>query len=197
MEVHAMSSGSPRRFVQALAVTLPLGLDPAGDGGAAPRVALPPEIVTDAGSLGAVGLVFHPGVGSEVCAAVALRDGAAAPQLAALQWRPSAGPSRSTLLALERLPATETPAGFTVWFACAPAAAPAPGAALSALLVDPGRAAAPVRRRLDVPAAAADVWRWRTVEPVEVRAALTGAPEPDRQPVETQHVSTPTALTAH
>jgi hypothetical protein len=63
--------------------------------------------------------------------------------------------------------------------------------------VDPGKAAAPVRRRLDVPAAAADVWRWRTVEPVEVRVALTGAPGPDRQPVGTKRVSTPPAPPAH
>lgn len=175
-----MSSGSPRRFVQALAVTLPLGLDPVGDGGAAPRVALPPEIVADSGSLGAVGLVFHPGTHSEICAAVALRDGALAPLLAAVHWRTSGGPGHAEVLTLEQLPAVETPAGFTVWFGCAPAATPAPGAALSAILIPPKVAPSPAWRRVDLPGDSSGLWRWRPVAPVEARAELAVAPQRSR-----------------
>lgn len=175
-----MSSGSPRRFVQALAVTLPLGLDPAGDGGAAPRVALPPEIVADTESLGAVGLVFHPGIHSEVCAAVALRDRALAPLLAAVHWRASGGPGLAEVLPVERFPSVEAPEGFTVWFGCAPAATPAPGAALSAILVPPKVAPSPAWRRIDLPGDSSGVWRWRPVAPVEARAELAVAPQRPR-----------------
>ncbi len=175
-----MSTGSPRRFLQALAVTLPLGLDPAGDGGVAPRVAVPPEIVADTGSLGAVGLVFRPGIRSEVCAAVALRDRALAPLLASLHWRASAGPGQAEILPVERLPSVETPEGFTVWFGCAPAASPGPGAAVSAILVPPKTAPTPAWRRIDLPGDSSGVWHWRLVAPVEARAELAVAPQRPR-----------------
>ncbi len=175
-----MRSKSPGRFFQALAVTLPLGLDPSGDGAAPPRVELPAEVVADEAALGAVGVVFHGGARSEVCAAVALRDRAMAPQLAALQWRPSAGPGRSELLAIEKLSPVETPAGFVVWYACARAKAPGPGAAVSATLVEPSHAASSARRRLDLPGDSSEVWRWRLVEPVEARADLAAAPQRPR-----------------
>ena len=175
-----MSSGSPRRFVQALAVTLPLGLDPVGDGGAAPRVAVPPEIVADGPSLGAIGLVFHPGTQSEVCAAVALRDGALAPMLAALHWRASGGPGHAEVLPAERLPSVEAPAGFTVWLGCAPATTPGPGAAVSAILIPPKAAPSPAWRRIDLPGDSSGVWRWRPLAPVEARAELAAAPQRPR-----------------
>lgn len=169
-----MRSKTPRRWVQALAVTLPLGLEPAGDGAAAPRVTLPSAVVADAEAQGAVGLVYHGGARPEVCGAVALRDRAQAPQLAALQWRAAAGPSRSNSLAVEKLPAAETPAGFVVWYACSPAAAPPPGAALSALLLQPQGPSGPSRRRVDLAAGQPEVWSWRALLPVEARADLGG-----------------------
>lgn len=169
-----MRSKTPRRWVQALAVTLPLGLEPTGDGAAAPRVSLPAEVVADGDNLGAVGVVFHGGARPEVCAAVALRARAEAPQLAALQWRPSAGPSRSSLLQVEKLPAAETPAGFVIWYSCTPAAAPLPGAALSTLLLQPPGPFGPSRRRVDLAAGTPEIWSWRAVEPVEARADLDG-----------------------
>lgn len=176
-----MRSRSPRRWAQALAVALPLGLEPAGEGGLPPRVTVPPEVVADAGTLGAVGMVFHAARPSEVCAAVALREGEGAPRLVALRWRPTAGPSRSVPLALEELPGAETPEGFTLWYACSPAGEPAAGAALSALLVEPGTPVGEAaRRRLELAAGPHDVWRWRTVEAIEARADLATAPQRPR-----------------
>jgi len=178
-----MRSRSPRRYLQALAVTLPLGLDPSGEGAAAPRVQLPAEIVADTEALGAVGVVYHTGPRSQVCGAVALRDRAQAPMLGALQFRPSAGPSRSVTLTPEKLPAAEAPAGFVVWYACGPAGAPAPGAALSTLLLEPSDPpTTPARRRIDVSAGEPDVWRWRAVQTIETGIALAGAPVRPRRP---------------
>lgn len=174
-----MRSRSPRRFVQALAVTLPLGLEPAGDGAAAPRVTLPAEIVADREAVGAVGMVIHAEPRGEVCAAVALREGAQAPTLGALQWRPSSGPSRVLALTAERLPAAETPSGFAVWYACGPADAPSVGAGVSILLLQPSPTPAPGRRRIDVRAGEPGVWHWRAVAPVEVQSGLE--PRADRR----------------
>ncbi len=178
-----MRSRSPRRYLQALAVTLPLGLDPSGEGAAAPRVKLPAEIVADAEALGAVGVVHHGGPRSQVCGAVALRDRAQAPMLGALQFRPSVGPSRALTLTPEKLPASEAPAGFVVWYACGPVGEPAPGAALSTLLISPSDPpTTPARRRVDVPAGEPGVWRWRALQPIEAGIALADAPGRPRRP---------------
>jgi hypothetical protein len=179
-----------------MAVTLPLGLDPTGDGAAAPRVTLPAEIVADAEALGAVGMVFHGGAYGEVCAAVALRERAQAPILGALQWRPSSGPSRATALAAERLPVAETPAGFQIWYACLPAELPAVGATLSTLLTEASDSSAPGRRRIDVRAGEPEVWNWRSIQPVEASAGI----EPKtrhRKGTRDRATSTPAAAPGH
>jgi len=190
-----MRSQSPSRFLRALAVTLPLGIEPTGDGAAPPRVELPAEVVADDAALGAVGVVFHGGARSEICAAVALRDRAMAPQLAALQWRTTAGPGRASLLPVEKLPPVETPEGFVVWYACTRVPAPGPGAALSAILVEPTHASSPARRRLDLPGDSREVWRWRLVEPVEARADLAAAPQRPRHEARSRGVAVYAAKT--
>lgn len=168
-----MTRRSPRRFLRALAITLPLGLEPEGGGGGAPPALLPADIRADVEALGAVGVTFRSAEGGEVCAAVALRDASAAPRLGALRWRGGNGPLRSLPVPFERRPDPVAPAGFTLWTGCALTPDAAAGGTLSVLLEEPGaRAGEPARRRIDLAAPADGLWRWRAVHAVETHSGL-------------------------
>jgi len=170
------------RFLRALAVTLPLGLDPHVESAGAPAVTrLPAELIGDEQALGAIGVVWTEG---RVCAAVGLRQGKNAPRLGHLHWRPSGAPSRATVLTAERLPDLETPRGFEIWSGCSAAPEPRAGASLSALLIEAagidGR-----RRRVDLPSVSPGTWAWRVIHPFETTAEVL-PPAPARAAVQSE-----------
>ncbi len=171
--------GTASRFLRTLAVTLPLGLDPHVQGaGAPPRATLPPDLFAEQEAVGAIGVVWNEG---RVCATVGLRTGPRTPTVGHLLWRPSAGPSLATALALEQLPGTETPKGYEIWTGCALAPRPRAGAALSTLLLDPP-AMQGQRRRIDLASGDEGTWSWRLIHPlestIEVRPAARAADPP-------------------
>jgi hypothetical protein len=166
------------RFLHALAVTLPLGLEPAGDGGLPPRTVVPAEILADGEAIGAVGVVYREARGGEVCAAVALRERSGAPQLGPLQWRAGGGPVPSTTIRVEPLSPAEVPRGISLAYGCTSSRSPRAGGALTALLIEPGSRQAR-RRWVAVRPGAAGVWTWRALVPIE--AAVAVVPEPPRR----------------
>jgi hypothetical protein len=152
------------RYLSALAVTLPLGLDPhVVAGGALPRATLPNELFAEPNALGAIGVVWAEG---RVCAAVGLRQSARTPTVRHLHWRPSAAPAQATVLPLERLARGESPEGYEIWSGCASAPEPRAGAALSTLLLDPPLVHGQ-RRRIDLPTLQKGSWNWRLIHPLE------------------------------
>jgi len=159
-----------------LAVTLPLGLDPhVQAGGAPPPAPLPAELLADAGAVGAIGVLWDEG---RVCVSLGLRRGDEVPEVRHMLWRPSAGPSQGTVLALEKLPVASTPGEFDRWSACARAAPPREGASLSTMLVDPSDAGAH-RRRIDLRSGAPGTWAWRVIHPLESTAEVLPATADD------------------
>lgn len=165
-EVRRARGLGPRtaRWLRALAVTLPLGLDPQIQmGGAPPQAPLPAELLTDREALGAVGVLWDEG---RVCVSLGLRRSDAEPEVRHSLWRPGGAPSRGTVLVLEKLPGRDVAGEFDLWSACTRAAAPREGASLSMLLVDPGETGAR-RRRIDLQAGEPGTWAWRLIHPLE------------------------------
>jgi hypothetical protein len=150
--------------LRALAVTLPLGLDPQLQvGGAPPPAPLPAELQADREALGAVGVLWDEG---RVCVSLGLRRNDAEPEVRHSLWRPGSAPSRGTVLLLEKLPGHDAAGEFDLWSACTRAAAPRDGASLSLLLADPGETGAQ-RRRIDLQAGERGTWAWRLIHPLE------------------------------
>lgn len=170
------------RWLRALAVTLPLGLDPQLQvGGAPPPAPLPAELLADREALGAVGVLWDEG---RVCVSLGLRRNDAEPKVRHSLWRPGGAPSRGTVLLLEKLPGGDAAGEFDLWSACTRSAAPRDGASLSMLLVDPGEAGAR-RRRIDLQAGEPGTWAWRLIHPLEstievLPVAAGGARAPER-----------------
>jgi len=150
------------RWLRALAVTLPLGLDPQIQvGGVAPLAPFPPELVSDREALGAIGVLWDEG---RVCVALGLRRDGHTLAVRHSLWRPSGAPSQGTVLALERQPETSAAGDFERWSGCARAVEPRDGATLSTLLVGTDGAE---RRRIDLPSAEPGTWAWRVIHPLE------------------------------
>lgn len=165
------------RWLRALAVTLPLGLDPQLQvGGAPPQAPLPAELLADPEALGAIGVLWDEG---RVCVSLGLRRSGGEPRVHHSLWRPGGAPSRGTVLVLEKLPGRDAAGEFDLWSACTRAPEPREGASLSTLLVDPGETGAQ-RRRIDLQVGEPGTWAWRLIHPlestVEVLPAAGGGP---------------------
>ena len=123
MRIRSFLRSHPLRSLGALAVVLPLGLDPASHELAGGSVAIPDGLLTDARAVAAVGAVLHPGARPTACASVVVRQSRHAPRLVRVEWRSLDRDPVSGDIVLSRDADSDVEArgaGVDVWEGCAP-----------------------------------------------------------------------------
>ena len=122
MRIRSFLRSHPLRSLGALAVVLPLGLDPASHELAGGSVAIPDGLLADARAVAAVGAVLHPGAQPTACASVVVRQSRRAPRLVRVEWRSLDRDPVSGDIVLRRDADSDVEArgaGIDVWEGCA------------------------------------------------------------------------------
>jgi hypothetical protein len=127
MRIRSFLRSHPLRSLGALAIVLPLGLDPASQDLAGGSLAIPEDLLADVRAVAAVGAVLHSGPEPTACASVVVRQSERAPRLVHVEWRSLDRDPVSGEIALRRDADSDLEArgaGLELWEGCAPISRP-------------------------------------------------------------------------